>query len=97
MRDLREGVDLRQRAADPERLAEQGCGEASGVFLVTLVERLRDGVAQLAQAVADRVAPVMDEVVVHEHRLRPGFLELRPFGELHRRLRRSVARRRGHR
>ena len=62
---------------------EQDCGEQSGVFLVALVERLRDGVAQLAQAVAERVAPVVDEVEVHEQRLRPGFAEFRAFGEQH--------------
>ena len=64
-------------------LAEQDCGEPSGVFLVALVERLRDGVAQRAQAVANGVAPVVDEVEVQEQRLRSGFLEFRAFGELH--------------
>ena len=94
---LGEGVDLGQRAADPERLREQDRGEKSGVFLVALVECLRDGIAKLAQAVADRVAPVADEVQVHEHRLRPGLPEFRAFGELHADLAEALARPRGHR
>ena len=42
-----EGVDLGQRAADPEQLGEQRRGEKSGVFLVALVECLLDGIAKL--------------------------------------------------
>src|SRR5208283_4089779 len=34
----REGVDLRERTTDPERLGEQDRAQKSGVFLVALVE-----------------------------------------------------------
>ena len=47
MRDLaRTSISASGRPAQND-LAEQDCGEQSGVFLVTLVERLRDGVAEL--------------------------------------------------
>ena len=78
-----EGVDLRERATDPDRLGEQDRDQESGVFLVALVECLLDGVAKLAQAVAEGVAPVADEVQVHEHRLRPGLPEFRALREQH--------------
>ena len=71
MSDLASASISAQRAAHPERLREQGRGETPRVFLVALVERLSDRVAQLAQPVADGVAPVADEVEVHEQRLRP--------------------------
>ena len=43
------GVDLRERAADPNRLGEQDRDQKSGVFLVALVECLLDGIAKLAE------------------------------------------------
>ena len=72
-----EAVDLGERETDPDRLGEQDRDQEAGVLLVTLVECLLDGVAELAQAVAEGVSPVADEVQVHEHRLRPGLPELR--------------------
>ena len=78
-----EGVDLRERETDPHRLGEQDRDQESGVFLVALVECLFDGVAELAQAVAEGVSPVADEIEVHEYRLRPSLPELRALREQH--------------
>ncbi len=78
-----QGVDLRERAADPNRLRKQDRDQESGVFLVALVERLLDRVAKLAQAVAKWIAPVADEIQVHEDGLRPGLPEFRPLGKQH--------------
>ena len=78
---LGQGVDLGHRSADPERLLEQNRGEEARVFLVTPVERLIDGFAELAQAVVDWVSPVADESQVIEQRLRAGVPELLLLGE----------------
>ena len=78
-----EGVDLGERTTDPDQLGEQARDQESGVFLVALVKCLLDGIAKLAQAVAERVAPVADEVQVREHRLRPGLPEFRALGKPH--------------
>jgi hypothetical protein len=85
------GVDLRERATDGEGLGEQNRDQHSSVFLVTLVKCLLNGIPEFAQAFAERVAPMMDVVEVHEHCLRPGPSEFRALGKAHGHLAETLA------